>query len=109
VALTRDRDGETPAVAHDILAYLIEHPDAQDTVQGIVKWWLLEQTIRYQTTRVKRALAYLVEKGLVIERRSLNLRSRYQVNAGKLDEISALLRRTRLERKRDEAPDHGNT
>ena len=30
-------------VAKAILAYLLEHPDAQDTLAGIAEWWLPEE------------------------------------------------------------------
>lgn len=46
-----------------ILAYLERHPEAADTVQGIVNWWLPRQ--RYETAcwRVEKALGVLVERG----------------------------------------------
>jgi len=79
-------------VAHEILAYLVEHPDAQDTLEGIVQWWLLEQRIKRQTAKVKEALAELVAKGLVLERKGKNARIYYRINRRKYGEIRALLK-----------------
>ena len=54
-------------IASEILAYLAEHPDAQDTLDGIAQWWLVERKIRCQTSAVEEALADLVAKGLLVE------------------------------------------
>ncbi len=43
-------------ITYDILGYLAEHPGAQDTLEGIIEWWLLEQEIKRQTGKVKEAL-----------------------------------------------------
>lgn len=32
--------GIVTAVATEILQYLVEHPQARDTVEGVLKWWL---------------------------------------------------------------------
>ena len=55
-------------MALQILAYLNMHREAQDTVEGIAEWWLLEQRIRRVTKEVKKALVELVACGLVLER-----------------------------------------
>ena len=55
-------------IFYEILAYFADHPQAQDTVEGIVEWWLLEQRIKRATTQVKAVLAQLVAEGLVIPR-----------------------------------------
>jgi len=68
-----------PQIANDILGYLVAQPDAQDTLEGIAEWWLLEQRITEQAARVSEALAALVEEGLVIERRG-HERSYYKLN-----------------------------
>ena len=78
-------------VARDILAYLIDNPDAQDTLEGIIQWWLLEQKIKYQTKLVKEALEELVKNGLILERKTENSRTRYQINRQKMEDIQTLL------------------
>lgn len=88
---------ETPTVrksriAREILAYLAEHPDAQDTVEGIVEWWLLEQKIQRHTAQVKEALAELVTKGLVLEHKGRDGRFHYCANRRRSGEIHALLK-----------------
>jgi hypothetical protein len=79
-------------VARKILAYLAEYPDAQDTVEGIVEWWLLEQKIKHHAAQVKDALAELVAQGLILERTGKDARIHYRMNRRKSGEIRALLR-----------------
>lgn len=79
-------------IFYEILAYLMEHPEAQDTMEGIVEWWLLEQRIKRQTTKVKRALAELVNMGLVLERKGQDGRIHYRIDRRKAAEIPSLLK-----------------
>jgi hypothetical protein len=50
--------------AADILAYLRAHPQASDSLEGIVSWWL---PARFAAARdvVQESLDRLVEQGLV--------------------------------------------
>ncbi|HEX3034022.1 MAG TPA: hypothetical protein VHT73_02680 [Thermodesulfobacteriota bacterium] len=80
-------------IVNEILAYLSEHPDAQDTLEGIVRWWLLEQEIKRERDKVKEALNELVNRGLVIERKGSNTQVRYLINRDKLKEIQELLKK----------------
>jgi len=80
-------------IAQEILGYLAEHPDAQDTLEGIVEWWLLERNVRNQTALVKDALAGLRSRGLIIERVGKDSRPRYQLNGRKLKQVSSFLKR----------------
>ena len=79
-------------VAYLILAYLLANPDAQDTLEGIVEWWLLHQQILQQTRNVKQALAELTERGLITTRTGADARIRYRIKRGKREEIESLLR-----------------
>jgi hypothetical protein len=79
-------------IAAAILAYLAEHPKAQDTLEGIVEWWLLEQEIKRRTAMVQEALTELLAKGLVVERKGRDGRMHYRLNGHKRREIAAVLK-----------------
>jgi hypothetical protein len=84
---------EKQEVACDILAYVAEHPEASDTLEGIVEWWLLRQKIEYQTRIVKEALGELVEKGLLVKQMTKDSRIRYRANEEKVRELESLIQR----------------
>lgn len=78
-------------MAESILSYLAAHPDAQDTLEGIVEWWLLEERIKEGTALVRGALLALVAEGLVVERLTGDSRIHYSVAPGKREDIRAIL------------------
>ena len=80
-------------VGNEVLAYLVDHPNAQDTLEGIVEWWLLERTIKFQEAQVNKALAELVAKGLVIEQKGNDSKIHYRVNQSRFEEIKKLVKR----------------
>ena len=67
-------------IAGDVLDYLAAHPEAQDTLEGIIEWWLEEQQIIRQTSKVKDALDDLVARGLIVERKGHDARTFYRIN-----------------------------
>ncbi len=79
-------------IVHEILAYLTEHPDSSDTLEGIIQWWLLEQRIEHGIVKVKEALAELVTKGLVIQNEGQDSRIHYRLNQSKYEEILTLIK-----------------
>ncbi len=85
---------ETPGrpIANEILAYLVKHPEAQDTLEGITEWWLLEQRIRYAVAEVDGALNNLVVGGLLVTRQCADGRTYYGLNRAKEREIRRHLR-----------------
>jgi hypothetical protein len=77
--------------ALEILAYLAGHPDAQDTLDGIVEWWLLEQKIGQQIARVKEALTWLVKEELILAFQGKDAKTHYCINKHKIGKIQALI------------------
>ena len=87
-----ERPTENPAesrIASDILDYLNKHPHAQDTLEGIVEWWLLEQRIIYETGKVRCALKQLMETGYVVEETRPGVGPVYRMNASRRHETAA--------------------
>jgi len=80
-------------IAEEILGYLVARPNAQDTLEGIVEWWLLEQKITVQTARVKETLAGLIADGLIIEGQAGESRSLYKLNRRRLKTVLKMLGR----------------
>ena len=76
----------------EILDYLIEHPDAQDTADGIAQWWILERCVKRQTPLVNEALEDLVERGLIVGRRAKDSKVHYRINRRKTREVAELLK-----------------
>jgi DNA-binding MarR family transcriptional regulator len=70
---------EQREVSHYILDYLSDNPDAGDTFEGIVEWWLLTQSIKFEMRTVSVALASLIAEGLIVEQKGLDSRSIYRI------------------------------
>ena len=81
-------------VAIQILSYLSTHRAAQDTIEGITEWWLLEQQLRQVVRKVKQALAELVAERIILERRGRDGRVHYRLNRTKRVTIDKLVRKT---------------
>jgi len=88
-----DEDPYKDIVSREVLSYLVDHPKAQDTLEGILEWWLTERCVKHQMPRVQGAIEWLVRDGLVIEHEVAGSQSTYQVNPEKYLEI-----RTRLDK-----------
>ena len=78
-------------ITRDVLAYLVDHRDAQDTLEGIVEWWLVEQKIKQQTAAVREVLTTLVGKDYLLELKGVDSRTRYRINPLKTQEIMTLV------------------
>ena len=59
-----------PSPALEILGYLARHPDAQDTIDGILHWWVLDACIRKWAPKIAETVAQLVNRGFLEERSS---------------------------------------
>ena len=77
-------------IASEILKYLADHPNAADTLNGIVQWWLPERTIRFQVDQVRQALDELIAKGMVTKQRRSDSKIVYRANRSRLEDIKRL-------------------
>lgn len=67
-------------VAQLIYDYLQANAEAGDTLEGIVKWWILGQRINESMVVVQKALEKLKADGIIIERQSADQQTIYAVH-----------------------------
>jgi len=63
-------DPQLPSPAPEILAYLARQPDAQDTIEGILHWWVLDAYIQKWAPKIAKTVAQLVQKGFLEQKRA---------------------------------------
>jgi hypothetical protein len=73
-----------PKLARQILRYLREHPEAQDTFEGIMVWWVSERAIKHWLPQVRRSLAALVARGYLEKRTAADGRVFYRLNQSRV-------------------------
>jgi hypothetical protein len=74
-----------------ILQYLIEHPDAKDTFEGIHKWWLPKGHSGRGRDEVQSALDLLTAKGWLTTRGTIPSKEIYGINQDCIPEIRSFL------------------
>ena len=74
-----------------LLWYMVQHPEAMDTIEGIREWWLrdISQTVSESTLAV--AIEELESKGWLIRRDMASATALYRINQSTLEEIRELL------------------
>jgi hypothetical protein len=75
-------DQEFEHICQRILDYLNRNPNAEDTLEGITEWWLLEQQIRFESARVAEALNRLVQQSVVTVTTRIDGRVYYRLKDG---------------------------
>jgi len=89
----RDRPEINEQVIRGILQYLVEHPDAKDTDEGILKWWLPDGH-RWGKKEVQAALDLLSSKEWLTKRGAAPAREFYGMNKDRLQEIRSFLQQS---------------
>jgi hypothetical protein len=82
--------GTCEQVIRGILQYLVKHPEAKDTPEGIYKWWLPDGH-RWGRREVQEALDFMTLKGWLTKRKTALTKEVYGINKDKLGEIKNLL------------------
>jgi hypothetical protein len=70
-----------PSPAPEILDYLTRHPDAQDTIDGILHWWVLDSCIRTWAPKIAESVGQLVHQGFLEQKPSTDGHVFYRVSS----------------------------
>jgi hypothetical protein len=88
---TRDEDRRKEETTREILRYLLSNPDAEDTLEGIARWWLERSRIERTVREVRESLEILLKCGLVETSRGKTRPACYRMNRDKQSEIALFL------------------
>ncbi|WDT78255.1 MAG: hypothetical protein MPW14_13615 [Candidatus Manganitrophus sp.] len=91
--LDRDLTRKEEETARRLLSYLLRHPEARDTLEGMTRWWLLEEEIHERLVEISQGLSSLVKQGLILEEHRGASLPLYRLNPDKKDEVKALVER----------------
>jgi hypothetical protein len=83
--------GDIAQLARVILRYCVAYPDAKDTVDGILKWWVQPDRVRVTEQDVRKGLEALAEARWLIKREITPDRTIYGLNKSQLEEIKTFL------------------
>jgi len=86
----QNQRGDKEQLIQEVLHYLVEHPDAKDTLEGIYKWWLSDRH-RWGGSEVQAALDSLTSKGWLTKRQTIPSKEIYGINKDQLQEIRTFL------------------
>ena len=79
-----NRNGESMIKREDIskriLNYLQRNPEAGDTLEGIVNWWLEMERIDFSMNEVEEVLQSLIQKGRIKMYKSRDGATFYRIN-----------------------------
>jgi len=84
-------ESDRAEISHALLSYLFENTAANDTLEGIVEWWLLDRQLRQEIAAVKQVLDDFVETKLILRSETGDGRFHYRINRRKQKQIRALL------------------
>jgi len=79
-------------LAREILAYFFRNPAAADSLEGIVRWRLLEQAIHRTIFETDGVLTWLVQEGYLIEVEQSESSRLFRLNPEKRQAVEELLR-----------------
>lgn len=63
-----------------ISEYLHKHKQAGDTLEGVARWWMMNQQVNDSLTEVQQALQQLKAQGVVTARKGPDGRTLYFIN-----------------------------
>jgi len=66
--------------APEILDYLARQPGSQDTIDGILHWWVIDTYVRKCAPKLAETVAQLVERGFLEEKPSSDGKMFYRVS-----------------------------
>lgn len=79
--------GNYRKLVRQILVYLLKHPSAKDTVEGVSQWWMGGEPTTYRQDEIQEALSSLVARRILTKRETVQSKTLYSLNPEMMEEI----------------------
>lgn len=95
ISLEVDKDVQPsgPPATREILSYFLRHPSAADSLTGVARWRLLEETVRQSLQTTEAALNWLISEGYLNEESRLGTGRIFQLNLERRREAEEFLQK----------------
>ena len=92
-------------LAKQVLAYFVHNPSAADSVEGIARWRIMDEKIRFTVQETFAVLRWLVAEGYLDEVPTRGAGRIFRLNSERIDDARELVNgsSSRRRRKRSEA------
>jgi hypothetical protein len=74
-----------------ILHYLLKNPDAGDTIEGIMHWWVRSEMLQLSSEGILEAVELLCSEGILVQRKLRGDEKVYFFNKSRIQEARLLL------------------
>jgi hypothetical protein len=76
----------------DVLSYFLQHPSAADSLEGIARWRVQQETGPQIVEQVHQALAWLVKENFLLREDRIGVAATFRLDPARADEATRLLR-----------------
>jgi hypothetical protein len=80
-----------PPLTKEIIRYYMRNPNAADTLEGLARWRLLEQTVHDTVSEVQEAVSWLVREGLLRKTLCFASPPLFELNRERIDDCKRYL------------------
>jgi hypothetical protein len=80
-------------VAREILRYFLRHPEAADSLAGIARWRLMQESVRHSVEKTGEALQWLIDEGFMREETRVATGKIFQLNSARRKAAEEFLRK----------------
>jgi hypothetical protein len=85
-------DRQLPARVREILQHYLANPQTADSLEGIAEWRLIDDFVRQRAEETRRAVEWLVERGLLVRTVGGAIPPVYRLNQSAVADAERLIR-----------------
>ena len=79
----------------DVLSYFLQNPSAADSLEGIARWRVQQETVPQIVEQVEQALAWLVKERLLVREDRIGGAPTFRLDTARAEEAKRLLQKVR--------------